>query len=108
VAAARWVQDTAEGKELRTTMGWYHDDLGWGGWLLMTLLMVVFWALVIFAVAALFRGAGSSRLTPDQILDERFARGEIDAADYQARRDALHNGHRYKGPRDSHPPAGGA
>ena len=89
-------------------MDWYHDDLGWTGWLLMTLLMVVFWAMVIFAVAALFRGAGSvtERRTPEQILDERFARGEIDAADYRARRDALDNGQQDKGRRASHPPAG--
>ena len=72
-------------------MGWYHDGVGWGGWLLMMLAMVAFWAMVVFAVVALFRGSdpGSPRPTPQQILDERFARGEIDAADYQARRDQL-------------------
>ena len=86
-------------------MGWYHDGMGWGGWLLMTLVMVVFWALVVLAVVALFRGSepGRDRRTPDQILDERFARGEIDAADYQARRDALHTD-----PRAAQPPAGTA
>lgn len=73
-------------------MGWYHDGVGWGGWLLMTLAMVAFWALVVFAVVALFRGSEpvAARRTPDQILDERFARGEIDETEYLARRDALH------------------
>lgn len=73
-------------------MGWYDDGMGWGGWLLMTLAMVAFWALVVFAVVALFRGAetGVTPRTPEQILDERLARGEIDAAEYRARRDALH------------------
>lgn len=67
-------------------MGWYHDGMGWGGWLLMTLAMVAFWALVVFAIVALFRGAapGAARPTPEQILDERLARGEIDAAEHQA------------------------
>ena len=67
-------------------MGWYHDGMGWGGWLLMTLAMVAFWALVIFAVVALFRSdaPGAVRRTPEQFLDERFARGEIDAAEYEA------------------------
>lgn len=73
-------------------MGWYHEGAGWGGWLLMTLAMVVFWALVVAAVVALFRGGGEpvvTRRTPDQILDERFARGEIDEAEYRDRREAL-------------------
>ena len=76
-------------------MGWYQDGMGWGGWLLMTLAMVAFWALVVFAVVALFRSdaPGAARRTPEQILDERLARGEIDAAEYQARRDALGSDH---------------
>ena len=83
-------------------MGWYHDGMGWGGWLLMTLAMVAFWALVVFAVVALFRSdaPGAVRRTPEQFLDERFARGEIDAAEYEARRDVLHSDH-------TSPPAAG-
>ena len=41
-------------------MGWYHDGMGWGGWILMTLAMVAFWALVIVAVIAIFRGTQRS------------------------------------------------
>jgi putative membrane protein len=76
-------------------MGWYHDGLGWGGWILMTMAMVAFWALVVFAVIAIFRGTQrSSAPTPDhrnplQILDERFARGEIDEDEYHARSSVL-------------------
>ena len=86
-------------------MGWYHDSMGWGGWLLMTLAMVAFWALVVFAVVALFRGTDprADRRTPEQILDERFARGEIEEMEYQARRDALHAHHH-----GTTPPAGTA
>lgn len=75
-------------------MGWYHDGVGWGGSILMTLAMVAFWALVVFAVLALFRTQRSGESTPDrrdpmQILDERFARGEIDEDEYHARASVL-------------------
>lgn len=76
-------------------MGWYHDGMGWGGWILMTLAMVAFWALVVVAVVALFRGTQRSgeptvdRRDPMQVLDERFARGEIDEDEYHARRSVL-------------------
>lgn len=76
-------------------IGWYHDGMGWGGWIVMTLAMVAFWALLILAVLALFRGSrDSAELPPDhrdpiQILDERFARGEIEEDEYHARSSVL-------------------
>lgn len=77
-------------------MMWWNDGMGWGGWVGMTLIMVAFWALVVVGVIAIFRGdreSGSNPLPQDQdalkILDQRFARGEIDADDYHARRAAL-------------------
>ena len=75
-------------------MGWYHDGMGWGGWIVMTVAMVAFWALVVFAVLALFRTQRSGGSIPDrrdsmQILDERFARGEIDEDEYHARSSVL-------------------
>ena len=77
-------------------MGWYQDGMGGGGWLVMILMMLAFWALVVVAVLALFRGtrdAGAStrsaRRDPMEILEERFARGEIDAEEYRARQDVL-------------------
>jgi putative membrane protein len=74
-------------------MGWYHDGIGWGGWLLMTLAMVAFWGLVVVAVIALFRtdsrrDAGT-RQTPLELLDERLARGELTTEEYRALRDTL-------------------
>jgi putative membrane protein len=63
----------------------------------MSLGMVVFWGgviwLVWYAVTHAGSGTESSGPTrsPDRILDERFARGEIDADEYRARRDALHS-----------------
>ena len=70
-------------------MDWYHDGMGWGGWILMTAAMVAFWALVVFAVVVVFRGTKSSDepaglRDPMDILDQRFARGEIDEDEYHA------------------------
>ena len=76
-------------------MGWYNDgSWGWGSWLVMMLVMVAFWGLVIFAIVALFRGGSAkSDRTPDRdplrVLDERFARGEIDEDEYRARAEVL-------------------
>ena len=78
-------------------MGWYSGDTGWAGWLVMVAAMVAFWGLVIFAVVAIFRGIGktdepaerTTRRDPMQILDERFARGELDLDEYHARLDVL-------------------
>lgn len=77
-------------------MGWYHEGVGWGGWIVMTLAMVTFWALVIVAVVAIFRGtktssgAGPTSKEPLDILNQRFARGEIDEQEYHARQAVLH------------------
>ena len=83
-------------------MGWY-SGWGWGGWLGMSLLMLAFWGLlavgVVALVRALRRGDQPRPAEPMQarapdanartILDERFARGEIDADEYTRRRDLL-------------------
>ncbi len=84
-------------------MMWWDDGwgMGWGGWLVMTLVMVAFWALVVFGVVALFRGArpggtpsaGGHPHTPEDLLDERYARGEIDTDEYTARREVLRSAH---------------
>ncbi|MDQ2756806.1 MAG: SHOCT domain-containing protein [Actinomycetota bacterium] len=81
---------------------WWNDGVGWGGmggggWVVMVVLMVAFWALVIGVIYLLRRGQATNvsdtgRATPpsaESILDERFARGEIDAEEYQSRRTVL-------------------
>ena len=82
-------------------MMWWNNGVGWGSWVVMTLAMVAFWGLVVIGIVALFRdGRRGDRLehsrhgrSPEQILDERFARGEIDLDEYQARRSVLHSAH---------------
>jgi putative membrane protein len=87
-----------------------HDwDGGWGvgNWLLMGFGMLLFWALVVAGIVWLVRytaaerrtsGAGGVRLdkpagppapTARDILDERYARGEISDEEYRTRRDTL-------------------
>jgi putative membrane protein len=75
-------------------MGW--NAMGWGGWVMMILILLTVWAVVAVAGIALFRGlrgGGVANASPPgdagRILDERFARGEIDSDEYTARREAL-------------------
>jgi putative membrane protein len=80
-------------------MNGYYGGVGWGGWLAMALVMLVFWGLVVFAVVAMFRGCTKSSTAPSadpvdptdprRILDERLARGDIQVEEYQSRKDAL-------------------
>ncbi|WP_432003881.1 SHOCT domain-containing protein [Streptomyces sioyaensis] len=84
-------------------MMWFDGGWGWGGgWFMMALLMVVFWGLVIVAVITVVhyvraaprdgRPAPSGQRAWDQgqghaedLLAERFARGEIDEDEYKRR-----------------------
>lgn len=64
----------------------------WFGPLFMILVPLLGIALIVWLIRAATRGDGSrpaARLTPQEILDERFAKGEIDAEDYDHRRKAL-------------------
>lgn len=80
--------------------GW-NNGMGWGGWIVMTLIMVTFWSLLVFGVVAIFRGDRDTRSATKQpqgrdsmqILDERFARGEIDVDEYHARQGVLRGVH---------------
>jgi putative membrane protein len=77
---------------------WMHGGWGWGWMSLMMVMMVLFWGAVIFGVVWLIRGAAWGRSVPEgpvsiesatEILDRRFAEGEIDEEDYRARREVL-------------------
>lgn len=74
-------------------MMWWGGDWSWGAWLLMTVTMFGFWALVIWAVASFVRGGRDDRPRgAEDVLAERFARGEIDEEEFQRRRDLLRAG----------------
>ncbi len=76
----------------------YMHDIGWGWWLVMSIGMLAFWALVIYAVVWLIRGgqnvqqqdqAPPKSETPEEILKRRLARGEISIEEYRRLLDAL-------------------
>ena len=83
-------------------MFWYGG--GWAWWQagLMWLAMVAFWVFLIWVIYALVTGvmrrggepgrAGRQPGDARRILDERLARGEIDAGEYQRLREALDGG----------------
>ncbi|MFI6727395.1 hypothetical protein NRF20_03695 [Streptomyces sp. R-74717] len=84
-------------------MVWYGGGWGWGGWLVMAVVMVMFWALAIAGIVVLVHyltsahrghqpgpppssgehGWGGRRA--EELLAERFARGEIDEDEYKRR-----------------------
>ena len=76
--------------------GYYHHDMmSWGGgWFLGPILMILLVIIVIGAVAMSLRLSGntSGQKPIDrsiEILNERFAKGEIDEAEFQMRKDVL-------------------
>ncbi|OAH10371.1 SHOCT domain-containing protein [Streptomyces jeddahensis] len=79
-------------------MFWYDHGHGGWGWFAMSIGMILFWALIIMVAVLLFRALSRPHEhtrnpavpTPEQILGERFARGEIDEEEYRRRLDVLH------------------
>ena len=76
-------------------MYWDHD-IGWGGWLVMSLGMLGFWAAVALIVLLAVRAvrlpeepSTEVQLDPHQILERRLAQGEIGVDEFQARLEAL-------------------
>jgi len=87
----------------------HHWDGGWSGasWLLMGLAMLIFWALVVALIVWVVRSnggrpyemtgpgvpleksTGPAQPSARDILDERYARGEIGDEEYRTRRDTL-------------------
>ncbi|KFJ91505.1 hypothetical protein JF55_11530 [Pseudomonas sp. 1-7] len=78
-------------------MGQWANDWGWGWMAFGALHMLLFWALVIGGIVLLVRllaggndGDGSrDREDPLAILKARYARGEIDKAEYERIREEL-------------------
>ena len=83
-------------------MMYWNDGWGWGAWIAMGFMMVLFWGVIAAVVYLLVRPPGRNEQAPPLppapppsedraagILDERFARGEIDEQEYRTRRDLL-------------------
>ncbi len=74
--------------------GGHHGMYGWGGFILGPIMMILIIAAVIALVVLLVRWLGMGpRDTPRRgaldILEERFARGEIDKQEFDDRRRTL-------------------
>ena len=68
----------------------WHGDWSGADWALMSAAMLLFWTAVVFGVIWLVRTVGRpGRRGAQDILDERYARGELTDEEYRARRDTL-------------------
>jgi uncharacterized membrane protein/Zn-dependent protease with chaperone function len=88
---------SGSGEEISNMMMMDDGHWGWGSWVLTTGATIVFWALVITAVVLVARyllslsqrPAGTTRAAgpshAEQVLAERYARGEIDDDEYRRR-----------------------
>ncbi|MCR6490943.1 SHOCT domain-containing protein [Cellulomonas sp. P24] len=82
-------------------MGWYGGGMGGGAWIFMGLFWIILIAAIIWLLVRLLPSSSHSGATtpaPHQvagqesaldILDRRFASGELDLETYQAQRAAL-------------------
>lgn len=79
---------------------WWHPGWGWGHMIFGGLMMIAFWGGIILLIVLLVRWLGGAdasshtssstlRRTPLEILQERFAKGEIDKEEYEERRKIL-------------------
>ena len=75
-------------------MMWQFGD-GWGWWMVMGWVwMIVFWGLIIWAVVAVVGRLGGEQSRPPadsalMLLERRYAAGEIDHDEFEARRAQL-------------------
>ncbi|KOV74262.1 hypothetical protein ADL00_02565 [Streptomyces sp. AS58] len=81
-------------------MFWYDHDVSAWGWFAMSAGMILVWAVIITIAVLLFRALDSphehthspTAPTPEEILRERLARGEINEEEYRRRLSTLHAG----------------
>lgn len=77
----------------------YMHNLGWGWWLVMSIGMLAFWALLLYGILWLARGGPSAENrdeplaeTPEQTLKRRLAQGEISIEEYRRLAETLEDG----------------
>ncbi len=67
---------------------------GWGGWAFGGGMMIFWFALFVGLIVLLVKWLGGNRPDPDrpdalEILEQRYARGEIDTAEFEERKKQL-------------------
>ncbi len=77
-------------------VGMWHGTWGWGHMVVGGLMMLLFWAAVIALIVLIVRwlsGSAREQRPPDrsalEILEERFARGEIEREEFEEKRRLL-------------------
>jgi len=88
----RWKETLPPEREVIEMMWPYGYGMGWGWMAAGWLMMLVFWALVVVGIVALFKmatnlGASSeprSANTPIEILRRRYAAGELTKEQFEA------------------------
>lgn len=77
-------------------MMWYWGNgTQWWGWLIGVVVMVAFWGVIVWAIWYFVTSFGrqpehgARNTDPKRILDERLARGEVDAEEYGRLRDLM-------------------
>jgi putative membrane protein len=96
VAASAFAQTTGmRPDDWRGGWGW-----GWGHMVFGSLMMLLFWGAVVLAIVFVVRWLGMAGHRPETpapenralaILEERFARGEIDVNEFEERKRRLSN-----------------
>jgi putative membrane protein len=75
---------------------YYMHDIGWEWWVVMSIGMIAFWGLVVYAIVWLVRSEASQpreqrpRERPDEVLERRLAEGEISIDEYNRLRETIH------------------
>lgn len=82
---------------------YWREHMFAGHWIFGLIMMLIFWALVAWAVIALVRSNRGQHMhgmrhhggaaSAEQILADRFARGEIEADEFRSRAQALRELH---------------
>ncbi|VAW21479.1 hypothetical protein MNBD_ALPHA12-1876 [hydrothermal vent metagenome] len=75
---------------------WGYEHMGYGGWFFGPLMMLLVLGVFVGAFVLILKllgigGQSSSSRSALELLDERFARGEIDRQEYEERRSTLKN-----------------
>jgi putative membrane protein len=72
---------------------WNHHGMSGWGWFVASVSAILFWVLLVLLIVLLLRTMsrgsghphGAMTSLPEQVLAERFARGEIDEEEYRRR-----------------------
>lgn len=98
-AALAWLPAQAQATTDRPDLWHYGQDWGWGHMVFGSVMMLLVWGAIIVGIVMLVRWLSASQAhapisTPArnralEILQERFARGDIDEAEFEKRKRLL-------------------